>query len=155
MNPPSGSPRRLADIARPRSWTIHAALAAVLARHNDTDDIVIGTAVAGRGDPRLDSLVGMFASTLPLRTDVAAGQAFADLLEHVRERDIEAFARVDTPFERIVERVAPERYSARHPIFQVALAVRRPGACDSPSRVSRSPRLRSSRRARSSTCTSP
>ncbi|NKZ75224.1 hypothetical protein GS934_18275 [Rhodococcus hoagii] len=47
--------------------TIHAALAAVLARHNDTDDIVIGTAVAGRGDPRLDSLVGMFASTLPLR----------------------------------------------------------------------------------------
>ncbi|NKS03385.1 amino acid adenylation domain-containing protein [Rhodococcus hoagii] len=108
--------------------TIHAALAAVLARHNDTDDIVIGTAVAGRGDPRLDSLVGMFASTLPLRTDVAAGQTFADLLEHVRERDIEAFARVDTPFERIVERVAPERYSARHPIFQVALAVRRPGS---------------------------
>ncbi|MBM4575593.1 AMP-binding protein [Rhodococcus hoagii] len=108
--------------------TIHAALAAVLARHNDTDDIVIGTAVAGRGDPRLDSLVGMFASTLPLRTDVGAGQTFADLLEHVRERDIEAFARVDTPFERIVERVAPERYSARHPIFQVALAVRRPGS---------------------------
>ncbi len=83
----------------------------------------------------------MFASTLPLRTDVGAGQTFADLLEHVRERDIEAFARVDTPFERIVERVAPERYSARHPIFQVALAFRRPGACDSPSgsRVSAAP----------------
>ncbi|NKR85694.1 hypothetical protein GS497_26415 [Rhodococcus hoagii] len=35
---------------------------------------MIGTAVAGRGDPRLDSLVGMFASTLPLRTDVGAGR---------------------------------------------------------------------------------
>ncbi|NKS69117.1 hypothetical protein GS584_08490 [Rhodococcus hoagii] len=135
--------------------TIHAALAAVLARHNDTDDIVIGTAVAGRGDPRLDSLVGMFASTLPLRTDVAAGQTFVDLLEHVRERDIEAFARVDTPFERIVERVAPERYSARHPIFQVALAVRRPGSVRFTLPGLESPRLRSSRRARSSTCTSP
>ncbi|MBM4497021.1 hypothetical protein GS426_20095 [Rhodococcus hoagii] len=115
---------------------------------------MIGTAVAGRGDPRLDSLVGMFASTLPLRTDVGAGQTFADLLEHVRERDIEAFARVDTPFERIVERVAPERYSARHPIFQWRSPSAGRGACDSPSRVSRSPRLRSSRRARSSTCTS-
>ncbi|MFM1726530.1 amino acid adenylation domain-containing protein [Rhodococcus sp. PAM 2766] len=107
--------------------TIHAALAAVLARHNGATDIVIGTAVAGRGDPRLDSLVGMFASTLPLRTDIAAGRTFADLLEHVRERDVEAFAHADTPFERIVERIAPERHSSRHPIFQVALTVRRPG----------------------------
>ncbi|MFC9517869.1 amino acid adenylation domain-containing protein [Nocardiaceae bacterium NPDC056970] len=122
--------RVLATARRHRStvfMTIHAALAAVLARHNDSEDIVIGTAVAGRGDPRLDSLVGMFASTLPLRTEIATGRCFADLLEHVRERDIEAFAHADTPFERIVERIAPDRHSSRHPIFQVALAVRRPG----------------------------
>lgn len=124
------SERVAATARRHRStvfMTVHAALAAVLARHNAATDIVIGTAVAGRGDPRLDSLVGMFASTLALRTDIAADRSFADLLEHVRERDVEAFAHADTPFERIVERISPARHPSRHPIFQVALAARRPG----------------------------
>ncbi|WP_114721480.1 amino acid adenylation domain-containing protein [Rhodococcus sp. AG1013] len=105
---------------------LHAVLAAVLARHNGSADVVIGTAVAGRGDPRFDDVVGMFASTVVLRTDVDGDGSFASLLEHVRRRDVEAFAHADTPFETIVERLAPLRDSARHPLFQVALSMRRP-----------------------------
>jgi len=105
---------------------MHAALAAVLHRHNGSRDIVIGTAVAGRGNPDLDDVVGMFASTLVLRTNVDPGQSFAGFLELVRRRDIEAFVHADSPFESVVERLAPVRDSSHHPLFQVALSMRRP-----------------------------
>uniref|UniRef100_UPI003B8A87CC amino acid adenylation domain-containing protein n=1 Tax=Rhodococcus sp. TaxID=1831 RepID=UPI003B8A87CC len=106
---------------------LHAVLAAVLARHNASDDIPVGTVVAGRGDPRLDDVVGMFAATLVLRTRVAADRSFADLLAHVRDRDLAAYTHARTPFETIVERLAPVRDSSHHPLFQVALSMRRPG----------------------------
>ena len=42
---------------------VHSALAVLLARLAATDDIAIGTPVAGRGQRVLDPLVGMFVST--------------------------------------------------------------------------------------------
>ncbi|MFH5211371.1 condensation domain-containing protein, partial [Antrihabitans sp. NCIMB 15449] len=63
---------RLHHIARDRNATlfmvIHTALAIVLARLSNSDDICIGTQIAGRGEEALDDLVGMFGNTLALRT---------------------------------------------------------------------------------------
>ncbi|MGW4356405.1 amino acid adenylation domain-containing protein, partial [Nocardia sp. NPDC004582] len=100
---------------------LHAALAAVLARLSNTADIAIGTPVAGRGDQALDDLVGMFVNTLVLRTEVRGADSFADLIAHVRDRDLRAFAHRDVPFERLVEVLNPPRARNRHPLFQVAL----------------------------------
>ncbi|MTE17004.1 non-ribosomal peptide synthase/polyketide synthase [Nocardia aurantiaca] len=100
---------------------LHAALAAVLARLSGTADIAIGTPVAGRGDQVLDDLVGMFVNTLVLRTAVRGADSFGDLIAHVRDRDLRAFAHRDVPFERLVEVLNPARARNRHPLFQVAL----------------------------------
>ncbi|MFF0612267.1 non-ribosomal peptide synthase/polyketide synthase [Nocardia tengchongensis] len=100
---------------------LHAALAAVLARLSNTADIAIGTPVAGRGDEALDDLVGMFVNTLVLRTEVRGADSFGDLIAHVRDRDLRAFAHRDVPFERLVEVLNPPRARNRHPLFQVAL----------------------------------
>ncbi|MEU1428767.1 non-ribosomal peptide synthase/polyketide synthase [Nocardia sp. NPDC005746] len=100
---------------------LHAALAAVLARLSNTTDIAIGTPVAGRGDQALDDLVGMFVNTLVLRTEVRGADSFGDLIAHVRDRDLRAFAHRDVPFERLVEVLNPPRARNRHPLFQVAL----------------------------------
>ncbi len=51
----------------------HAALAVLLAKLSGTDDIAIGTPIAGRGEAELDDLVGMFVNTLVLRSDVDPG----------------------------------------------------------------------------------
>ncbi|OLT34831.1 hypothetical protein BJF84_16070 [Rhodococcus sp. CUA-806] len=94
-------------------------LAVLLARMSDTDDVAIGTPVAGRGSAELDDMIGMFVNTLVLRTQVDSALTFAELLAEVRESDLSAFAHSDVPFERIVDVVDPQRSRGRHPLFQV------------------------------------
>ncbi|MGW1743999.1 condensation domain-containing protein, partial [Nocardia sp. NPDC001965] len=100
---------------------VHSALAVLLSRLSGTDDITIGTPVAGRGEAALDNLIGMFVNTLVFRTQLDRGESFTELLARQRETDIAAFAHADVPFERLVEVLNPARSTARHPLFQVGL----------------------------------
>lgn len=101
---------------------VHAALAAVLAEASGTQDIAIGTPVGGRSDPALDHLVGMFVGTVVLRTEVDPSSTFEDFVTAVRDRDLDAFANSDVPFEQVVDAVQPTRAVDTHPLFQVLLA---------------------------------
>ncbi|MBF6365626.1 amino acid adenylation domain-containing protein, partial [Nocardia puris] len=101
---------------------VHAALAVLLARLSGTDDIAVGTPLAGRGERELDDLVGMFVNTVVFRTRIRPGERFTELLADVRERDLEAFAHADVPFERLVEVLNPQRSTARNPLFQIGLS---------------------------------
>ncbi|MBB5915118.1 amino acid adenylation domain-containing protein/non-ribosomal peptide synthase protein (TIGR01720 family) [Nocardia transvalensis] len=119
--------RRLAELAAVSGvslfMVVHAALAVLLARLGGTDDVVIGTAVAGRGEQALDGLVGMFVNTLALRTEVDPDLEFRRFLARVRETDVEAFGRADVPFEQLVQSLNPARSTAHHPLFQVSLSL--------------------------------
>ncbi|MFD4354980.1 amino acid adenylation domain-containing protein [Nocardia sp. NPDC058518] len=116
----------LAGLARAQGVTVfmvvQAALAVLLARLSGTDDVAIGTPIAGRGARELDDLVGMFVNTLVLRSRITEGEPFTALLAQTRDTDLRAFAHADVPFERVVDAIQPARSAGRHPLFQVALS---------------------------------
>ncbi|MCT7294501.1 condensation domain-containing protein, partial [Rhodococcus sp. PAE-6] len=77
-----------------------------------TDDIAIGTPIAGRGRRELDVLVGMFVNTLVFRSTVDGDLPFTALGDQARERDLQAFATADVPFDRRVAVLEPARSTA-------------------------------------------
>ncbi len=118
---------RVNRLARERGVTsfmvMHSALTVLLSRMSATDDIVVATPIAGRGQQVLEPLVGMFVNTLVLRTEVEPRARFTDLLDRVRSVDLEAFAHADVPFEAVVDRVQPVRSQAFAPLAQVMITV--------------------------------
>ena len=106
---------------------LFAAFDAILHRYSGHDDLVVGTPIANRTRPELEPLIGFFANTLPLRVHIAGDFTFRDLLAHVREVSLGAFAHQDIPFEQLVEELQPERSLAYNPIFQVMVALQNIG----------------------------
>ncbi|MBT3153138.1 amino acid adenylation domain-containing protein, partial [Streptomyces sp. CHD11] len=117
----------ISELARGNGATVYmvlqAALAALLTRLGAGTDIAIGAGVAGRSEPALDDLVGLFVNMLALRTDTSGDPRFADLLHQVRDTSLAAYSHQDIPFEQLVESLNPHRAAGRQSLFQVALVL--------------------------------
>jgi amino acid adenylation domain-containing protein len=91
----------------------------LLGRQAGTEDVVLGSPVAGRGRVELEPLIGFFVNTLILRTSLAGNPTGRELLGRVRESVLAALEHADVPFEELVTRLNPVRDPARTPLVQV------------------------------------
>jgi amino acid adenylation domain-containing protein len=124
-------PPGLADDLRALSRREHATLfmlllaafKVLLARYSGQEDILVGTPVANRSHVELEAVVGFFANTLVLRTDLTGDPPFSALLARVRETCLAAYAHPDMPFEKLVEELQPLRVLGQNPLFQVGFVL--------------------------------
>ncbi len=96
-----------------------AALQTLLYRYSGQEDILVGSAIAGRNHAELEGLIGFFVNTIVLRSHLGDNPTFRDLLSQVRTVALNAYAHSDLPFEKLVEELQPERSLSHHPLFQV------------------------------------
>jgi amino acid adenylation domain-containing protein len=95
-----------------------AGYAAVLARHSRQDDLVLGTSVANRPRPEFEAMAGFFVNLLPVRVDLQGQPTFGDVMRRVKQSCLAGYAHQATPFESLIDAVAPVRDLSRTPIFQ-------------------------------------
>jgi amino acid adenylation domain-containing protein len=115
----------LEKLARERNATpfmVHlAAFQTLLSRYTGRDDLCVGAAVAGRTRPELEDSVGCFINTVTLRGDLSGDPSFAELLLRTRNAVLEDLQHSDTPLEKVIESVQPERRPGMAPLVQALL----------------------------------
>jgi len=120
----AGSVRRIGlEVGATPFMTLLASFQTLLYRNAGQRNFVIGTPISERVLPELESLVGFFVNTLPVRADCSGDPTFLDLLGRVRDASLAAYAHEDVPFDKLLQRLKVERDLSRHPLFQVWFAL--------------------------------
>ncbi|MDQ1351918.1 MAG: hypothetical protein QG657_2224, partial [Acidobacteriota bacterium] len=95
----------------------------LLSRLGGQEDIIVGTAVAGRSHADLQQIIGMFVNTLAIRNYPSGEKSVAVFLREVKTSTLQSFENQDYQFEDLVEKVAAVRNVGRNPLFDVVFTL--------------------------------
>ena len=100
-----------------------AAFQVLIQRYTGQNDVAIGVPTANRHYLAIENLIGAFINMLVLRTDLSGDPTFTEVLDHVRNNALEAFAHQDLSFAQLVAELQPERDTSHSPLFQIMFNV--------------------------------
>ena len=75
--------------------------------------------ITSRPHPDLQSVVGMFVNTVPLRSEPKNDLTFTHFLSNVKSNTLQAFDNQDYPYEELINDLNLERDSSRNPLFDI------------------------------------
>jgi len=101
---------------------ILALLQMLLFQKTGQEDFCVGLSIANRNHPDLENLIGFFVNLLPIRSQLSETMDFDQLLSQTMESTQEAFEHQDYPFDRLIEKLNPQRQSNRQPLINVVYA---------------------------------
>ncbi len=106
-----------------RFMAMLAAWQALLHRCSGQATVLTGTVVANRERRELEHMVGYFANTLALRSDIDAETTVTALLAQVKATALAAYEHQHLPFEEVVEALKLPRSMNRAPLIQTMVVL--------------------------------
>jgi amino acid adenylation domain-containing protein len=100
-----------------------AAFQTLLLRYTRQDDIVVGSIICDRDAVSTERLIGLFASTVPIRTDLGGDPTFRELLRRVSDVTSDALEHRNVPLDQLVSEVQPDWDPSRNPLFQALFSL--------------------------------
>ncbi len=100
-----------------------AAYNILLTRYSGQEDIIVGSPIAGRPYPDLESIIGMFVNTLAMRNNPVSEKAFNEFLDEVKTNALSAYENQDYQFEMLIEKLNLERNLSRNALFDTMFAL--------------------------------
>lgn len=123
----TGAVRELAAAEHASVFMVLLAAFAVLLHECTGDRLVcVGTPVACRTRPETHSLIGCFASMVPMFVPVRGERSFSELLRAVRVESATALTHEDYPLDMYLNFVEPERKFADRPLYIAQLGLQPP-----------------------------
>ncbi|MBA4602107.1 non-ribosomal peptide synthetase, partial [Thermoactinomyces mirandus] len=95
----------------------------LLAKYSGQKDLIVGSPIAGRPHADLQSIVGMFANTLAVRSKLDPDLTFARFVGQVKEHILRMAEHQDYPFEELVEKLDIKRDLSRNPLFDTMFSM--------------------------------
>lgn len=124
---PEGLYQRFESWCREEDVTFYmmslAAYAILLYRYTGQSDIVIGSPVANRSREEIESNVGFFVNTLPIRIQLDENATFRDTVRQIKQISLEAQEHQDFPLDQLIKLLPIERDLSHTPLFQVMYVV--------------------------------
>ncbi len=132
LHVPAPVAEKLERLAEREGVTLFMALLAVygtfLAKLTRQERVLVGSPVSLRDDPQTQDLVGYFVNMVVLRQDVAGAMTVREVLERAREEVTDALRLKWAPFDKVVERLRPDRGGGHTPVVQTMLVLTDPGS---------------------------
>ncbi|GAA3486534.1 hypothetical protein GCM10018987_06130 [Streptomyces cremeus] len=120
---PAATTARLRALSKTEGVTpyvLHlAVLGVLLSRYTHHKDVLVGTYLAGRGEPELQDLVGMFVNLVPVRVRTGGDPTLRELAGRVRTATAGAYAHQHVPFEQLVQQAERGTSRSEPPLVQV------------------------------------
>ena len=105
--------------------TLMAAFKVLLHRLTGQDDIIVGSATAGRQHREVEGLIGCFINLLAFRTLLSGDPTFRELLRRVSETAVGAYNHQEMPFGKLVGELELLRDESYPALVQVIFAFSR------------------------------
>lgn len=96
-----------------------AVIGMVLGKYTASEDVVVGAAMSGRAEANSQSIMGMFANTVPVRMKPLGTYNFDAYLAQVQALLNEAKRYQDYPLHELVRKLELDRVPSRNPVYDL------------------------------------
>jgi len=92
----------------------------LLGRYANSQDVVVGSPIAGRSRTETQELIGFFVNLMLMRLDLSGNPSVTEFYQRVKTMALGGFSHQDLPIDRLLEVMAVERQPGYPPLAQAA-----------------------------------